>query len=593
MKKYIYSILAAGMLFACSQEDIVDVTKGEGQQVTINVELPAIETRAIGDGVEVGKGNMADKLIFAMYEEDQRSGAPLITRFQNRGTDGKFKVTVPMAKDVKYDILFLAYNEDEPAFDIKGKAADQINLNALKLRTDLKANQESYDAFVGMLDSKGIDAAENTTVTLVRPFAQVNAATTAEDLAEVKSLSSEVTSSSFIIYNAPNTLDVFSGTVSGQATHEYVKDAILTKYGVTGYPNNEDIVVGTQTYKYLSMAYVLAGKTSATYDADLKFYRSDDKMISSLNVLSLPVQANYRTNVVGTLLTQSESYEVTISEGFAEPYLEPANNAEITPANVSVITIESNTNYKLTGDFNSSNVSLVMAAGVENVVFDGSKATGINELIITQNGQLIDNATTPVGERSGKVTVQNFNVLSQINVFACKTEVVVQKNTAEALMIYAGNCDVKVLNNTIDANFESHTSYKDATSTWSNANNYGIALNIFDYNLWLDGNTVTDATGHAIGINGWEGTIDNGDENVIESFKNNKITVNSTTNTKRAAFKVWDDETYASNDDDTYAVNATAQAFINAVLADGSNTFKIIDGYNHTIFCFYNVNTNN
>lgn len=123
--------------------------------------------------------------------------------------------------------------------------------------------------------------------------------------------------------------------------------------------------------------------------------------------------------------------------------------------------------------------------------------------------------------------------------------------------------------------------------------NNGIALNIFDYNLWLDGNTVTDAVGHAIGINGWETTIDNGDENKIESFKNNNITVNSTSNTKRAAFKVWDDETYASNDDDTNVVNPTAQAFINAVLADGSNTFNIISDYDHTIFSFYNVNTNN
>ncbi|MBE6306039.1 MAG: hypothetical protein E7084_00045 [Bacteroidales bacterium] len=267
-------------------------------------------------------------------------------------------------------------------------------------------------------------------------------------------------------------------------------------------------------------------------------------------------------------------------------------NMYVTPENYATLTIKSNTQYYLEGNFNSKNVSLVMPIGVENVVFDGTNATNINELIITQNGQLINNANTPIGNRSGKVTVQNFNVLSQINVFACKTEVVVQKNTAEALMVYAGNCDVKVLNNTIDANFESHPTYQNATTTW-NTNNYGIALNIFDYNLWLDGNTVTDASGHAIGINGWETTIDNGDENVIESFKNNTITVNSTTSTKRAAFKVWDDETYASNDEDTNAINATAQAFISAVLADGSNTFNILDGYNHTIFCFYNVNTNN
>ena len=167
-----------------------------------------------------------------------------------------------------------------------------------------------------------------------------------------------------------------------------------------------------------------------------------------------------------------------------------------------------------------------------------------------------------------------------------------QNNTAEALMIYAGNCAVKVLNNTIDANFESHPTYRNETTTW-NTNKYGIMLNIFDYNLWLDGNTVTNSMSHAVGINGWEGTIDNGDENVIESFTNNKITVNVTNDTKRAAFKVWDDETYASNDDDTNVVNATAQAFINAVLADGSNTFNITEGYDHTIFCFYNVNTNN
>lgn len=265
----------------------------------------------------------------------------------------------------------------------------------------------------------------------------------------------------------------------------------------------------------------------------------------------------------------------------------------VTPDNIASFTPVSNTTYALTGDFANANVSIAMAEGVENVVFDGENATNINELIINQDNKLIGNASAVVGERSGKVTIQNFNVASQIDVFACKTEVVVQKNKAEALMIHAGNCDVKVLNNTLDANFKSHQSYINANATWGNANEYGIALNIFEYNLWLDGNTVTDAIGHAIGINGWEGTYDTGKDNVIESFKSNIIAVNSTTKYKRAAFKVWDDETYASNDEDINAVNETAQAFINAVLADGSNTFNITEGYDHTIFCFYNVNTNN
>ena len=42
MKKFFYSVLAASMLFAtsCSHEDIVDITKGEGQKVTFKVNLP-------------------------------------------------------------------------------------------------------------------------------------------------------------------------------------------------------------------------------------------------------------------------------------------------------------------------------------------------------------------------------------------------------------------------------------------------------------------------------------------------------------------------------------------------------------------------
>ena len=45
MKKNFYSLLAAGMLFAtsCSQEELVDVTPGEGQQKTFKVELPGVK----------------------------------------------------------------------------------------------------------------------------------------------------------------------------------------------------------------------------------------------------------------------------------------------------------------------------------------------------------------------------------------------------------------------------------------------------------------------------------------------------------------------------------------------------------------------
>jgi hypothetical protein len=50
------------------------------------------------------------------------------------------------------------------------------------------------------------------------------------------------------------------------------------------------------------------------------------------------------------------------------------------------LTLNSNSTYKLVGDFGGANVSLVMPVGVENVTFDGTSATNINELIIIIDG---------------------------------------------------------------------------------------------------------------------------------------------------------------------------------------------------------------
>ena len=318
MKNYLYSILAAGMLLgtSCSENELVDVTRGEGQKVTYTVALPGAESRAIEGNVKVGDGYYADRLIYAMYENG--SDEVLVTNFADRNDDGKFTVEVTMAKDIKYDLLFMAYNPDNCAFVINNESAKENNLRAMTIKpTDLKANQEQYDAFVGQKINQGITAEGTTQVDLYRPFAQVNAATTEDELAAVKTLMSEVTSSKFVIYGAPNTLDIYDNSVSGTATHTYAQSKILacSDAGEEDYPN-EDITVGGTNYKYLAMAYVLAGKTSENYNADFEFYRADNKVVSSISVINMPIQANHRTNVLGNLLTQKENYTISVDADF-------------------------------------------------------------------------------------------------------------------------------------------------------------------------------------------------------------------------------------------------------------------------------------
>ena len=327
MKKFFYSVLAVATLLlattSCSKED--DLTPGighDGNQVIYTVQIPGVaQSRAIADGVEVGAGKLATRLIYAMYENGAHEKGILKAGFVDDAAtgetpDGTFTVSLTLAKKINYDILFMAYNPENCAFIMDNATAANNDLKALAInKENLKANQEQYDAFVGKLVKQNINSASNH-VDLKRPFAQVNAATTAEDLNAVKELQSEVTKSKFVVYQAPVTLNIFDDSVSGAETLTYAAEAILTKNNAADYPKNEEITVNNVSYKYLAMAYVLAGTECSTHDVDFTFYRNDGRDVSDLSVVGMPIQANFRTNIVGTLLTQQEDYSIEIDADF-------------------------------------------------------------------------------------------------------------------------------------------------------------------------------------------------------------------------------------------------------------------------------------
>lgn len=327
MKKYFYSMLAAtGLLLAtsCSQEkELVDITGDESRTVTLSVKLPGqVESRTV-NGKKIGDGTKATELIFAMYEKggsevliskDTESGDAGIAR----ADDGTFTVSVPMAKDLEYDLLFLAYNKGNCAFQIDATDPSNTNLKALKMNTTLKANVDEFDAFVGK-ETMGVNAEAQTTIYLKRPFAQVNAATTLQDLKDAKTLKAEVAYSNLVIKKVPDTYNVYDGVASGEANFTYESNFVLKCDNATEYPQNEKITVAGAEYYYLTLAYVLAGgvEEESTHEATFQFIRRDDnKVVSSMTITNLPIQRNYRTNVVGNLLTRNENYKIVIDEEF-------------------------------------------------------------------------------------------------------------------------------------------------------------------------------------------------------------------------------------------------------------------------------------
>lgn len=91
-----------------------------------------------------------------------------------------------------------------------------------------------------------------------------------------------------------------------------------------GYANYYDYNdAPTETYKYLSMCYVLTNSTkeqATTIDNIKVWLATDDKGTDKIELFSIenvPVQRNWRTNIVGNLLTEEVSLNVSMDKNFA------------------------------------------------------------------------------------------------------------------------------------------------------------------------------------------------------------------------------------------------------------------------------------
>lgn len=324
MKKFFYSILAAAtMLFAttsCSQdEEIVNggPVSGKTQKVTFKVEMPGeTASRAIADGVEVAQANMANKLAWALYETTRTGGDPVATGNAEKAANSKeFTVDIDMVKGLEYKVLFLAYNEGGTIFDVA--AGD--DLKSLNFKSGLVSNNEAYDAFVAC-HTHTVNSETVTSVTLKRPFAQVNVGTTDTDLTKAANLQAAVFESQLVINDVPTQYNVLTGEATALQPVIFGKNTIL--YNTAG--KNETLAnVDGKNYNYLNMVYVLAGEgtnTSSTHTATYTFYREGDATpIRTLNVNNLPIERNYRTNIVGDIITQTEKFNIVIDARFETP----------------------------------------------------------------------------------------------------------------------------------------------------------------------------------------------------------------------------------------------------------------------------------
>ena len=311
MKKILLfaSALAGLFLAGCQRENLEPVQAG--QQVTFTIEAPAaMQTKAIADG------QIVDQLVYEVWLTptlgDLENGAQklyqAVAQMVSDGTTNKAELTLDLVNDQKFTVLFWA--QVAHTYD-----TDELTAVGYKDLDALKANDESLAAFYGVAyvdDCRNVKkdgSSASPEVILKRPFAQLNLCTLNTSTAyKVDMLESEV-----IVENVPTVFNVVNGV---EDVNSYAK----VTFDMAAVPSDPDnITVNNKTYQYAGMNYMFAGDNiTLTYNIKTKLNEQSEATVTNI-ISDVPLKENYRTNIVGNLLTSQTDFKIIVDADFNIP----------------------------------------------------------------------------------------------------------------------------------------------------------------------------------------------------------------------------------------------------------------------------------
>ena len=301
------SLAAVLLTGACSIDERTSGGNGDEAMLTLNMGLDgAVQTRAIGDG------SGADYLIYAVFDE---TGTRIdgIEQVKKDVTSFPTTETITLAKGQTYKIAFWAQNKACTAYKVSEEMVVKIDYGGAK------SNDETRDAFFKTVEVTVTGDAE-LDVELTRPFAQLNVGIYESDWTAGEAAGIVISTSRAVVKEAASTLNLLDGTVA---------DPVDVTFDFATIPT-ENLSVdldgdGTpETYKYLSMNYILPNDGTTTGDAsttlsDLEFTfspKTGNDITLTQGLDAVPVQRNWRTNIIGQILSGDLSLNISIDPGF-------------------------------------------------------------------------------------------------------------------------------------------------------------------------------------------------------------------------------------------------------------------------------------
>lgn len=395
MKKYFYlaAMLVACMLGTTSCKDNTEEDAIAGRNLPVAIKLNSPNFLG-ANPAKISDGTKVDKLVYAVYDENGNlldlDGDGVAQMELN---DVTFPTTVyfNLMKGETYKFAFWAQDGDCAAYntaDLTNITIDYAGYN----------NDESRDAFYAVKDLT-VTGGEIIDVELKRPFAQINVGITTQDYTNARGAGFLLSKTAMEFSNAASTFNLLTGDVA---------DPVVVSYEANEIPKGEALTIDEdgdgvkeKAYIYASMSYILVddatagGAEKATLE-NVKITMIDadgDELEFTDGLSNIPVQRNWRTNIVGQFLTANVIFNISI-----DPAYEDENKAEY------------NVNY---ADYTNL-LNLLTAGGnasfYEDLEFDNYGTLIIPEnveVVLNMNGRKLINSVDrgPAIRNNGKLTI--------------------------------------------------------------------------------------------------------------------------------------------------------------------------------------------
>lgn len=305
-RQYLCSAVALLLAVAsCQKFSDNEGLVGQTENVTISISSPSPVTKTIGDGTKA-------KVAYYTAFVDGRAVESVSNKVE-LDDDGRAVLELKLVKNVTYRFVFWAQAPEvagqEAYYDLSTFYTD----SKVKVNYAVKANDDLRDAFCAMKEIC-VTGPVNETVPLYRPFAQINFGSS--DYSYVKQLLlHEGMLSEMTVLGIPDTITVLDGSVSSSAG--VPADAV---FDFAAIPSGEDeyLTVQNNQYGYVGMNYILAAKERDIVSVKGRFINGDASWETTL-LTNVPVQSNYKTNILGEFFVEHGRFEIVIQPSFETP----------------------------------------------------------------------------------------------------------------------------------------------------------------------------------------------------------------------------------------------------------------------------------